>query len=95
MSSPTRRTRTEGSFHGSSQYAAAEDVQYTAMSVAGVPATSEKVAEATAASAPGGRAMMGSTAMVSPKSPNATFQGNNRDGVHVLCRSYYDAFSPQ
>ena len=80
MSSPTRSTRTEGSFHGSLQYAATEDVQNTVMSVAGVHATSENVAEGTATSASGTRTMPGSTTTVSSKSPNAAFQRSQSKG---------------
>ena len=74
MSSPTQSTWTKRSFHGSSQYVAAENVQDTAMSVASVPATPENVAVETATSVSGMHVMSGSTAMVSSKSFNAKFQ---------------------
>ena len=53
MSSPTQSTQTKGSFHSSSQYAAAEDVQDTAMSVVGIAAMPENVAVETATSTSG------------------------------------------
>ena len=79
-SSPTRSVWTEGSFHGSSQYAAAEEVQDTAISVASVLGISENVAEANATSATGAHTMPGSIAMVSSNSPIATFQRNQLQG---------------
>ena len=80
MLSPTRSAQTKGSSHGSSQYAPAEDVQGTAMSVAGVPTMPENVAIETATLASGVRTMPGSTTTVSSKSPNAVFQKNQSRG---------------
>ena len=80
MSSPTGIMQIEGSFHGSLRYAVAKDVQDTTMFVAGVPATSENVAEAIAMSAFGGHTMLGSTATVLSNSPNAVFQRSQSRG---------------
>ena len=77
---PTQSTRSEGSFHGSSRYAAAEDIQDTAMSVADIHTIPGSVAIDIATSASGGGVMPGSTAKVSSTSPNTTFQRSHSRG---------------
>ena len=69
---------------------AVEDVQDTAMYIAGVPAISENVVEATATSVTWARVMPGSSTMILSKSPNAVFQtsqsrGRSRYMSPILC----------
>ena len=51
MSWPTQSTRSEGSFHGSSQHAAVEDIQDTTMSMADAHVAPGSVSVETTASA--------------------------------------------
>ena len=80
MSSPTQSTQTEGPFHGSSEYAAAVDVQDTAISVAGVLVMPENLVVEATTSASGVHVMPGSIATVSSKYPNAAFQKSQSQG---------------
>ena len=80
MSPPIQSTRSEGAFHGSSQYAAVDDLEDTAMFVADVHAVPGSVATETATSGSGTCLMPGSATTVSSKSPNATFQRSQSRG---------------
>ena len=86
MSSPTQSTRSEGSFHGSSQHAAAEDIQDTAMSVADIHVAPRSVAVETATSASGACMMPGNTVTYPQSLPMQRFREISRQGVHGLCR---------